>query len=195
MSIQISFESVQSFTQEQFAEWVGRRGPNDERFELLNGRIVMTPPSGWPQGEASGTLAALLVPVVRQKRIGRVFAADQGFELPSGDTLAPDASVVLKARWEAAEPPEPGKFLHVVPNVAFEILSASTASRDRGEKKAIYERNGVDEYWLVDLLGRRLTRFALVEGRYGLPDEAGEGETVTSTVVPGLTLSIDELLP
>jgi Uma2 family endonuclease len=194
MSLQTSFESVRLFTQEEFAEWVSRQRSELEHFELLNGRIVMSPPAGWPHGSGSALLTGLLVERLRRSGAAEVFAGEQGFELPSGDTLAPDAAVVSRARWEAAPPPEPGTFLRVVPDAVFEILSASTASRDRGEKKAIYESNGVAEYWLVDLLGRRLTRFVLADGRYGLPAEAGEGETLQSTVFSALALSIDELL-
>jgi Uma2 family endonuclease len=48
----------------------------------------------------------------------------------------------------------------VVPDLVVEVLSRSTKTRDRGEKKAIYEANGVIEYWLVDLERRTLTVFA-----------------------------------
>ena len=75
---------------------------------------------------------------------------EQGFDLPSGDTVAPDVSFTSKARWDAAPPPRPGKYLQVVPDLVVEVLSRSTKTRDRGEKKAIYEANGVAEYWLVN---------------------------------------------
>jgi Uma2 family endonuclease len=58
-------------------------------------------------------------------------------------------------------PPRAGKYLQVVPDLVVEVLSRSTKTRDRGEKKAIYEANGVTEYWLVDLERRTLTVFAV----------------------------------
>jgi Uma2 family endonuclease len=93
-------------------------------------------------------------------RQGHVLAMEQGFDLPSGDTVAPDVSVTSKERWEAAPPPRPGKYLQVVPDLIVEVPSRSTKTRDRGEKKAIYEANRVMEYWLVDLEQRTLTVFA-----------------------------------
>jgi Uma2 family endonuclease len=45
--------------------------------------------------------------------------------------------------------------LRIVPDLVVEVLSRKTASQDPGEKKAIYERNGVREYWLVDPRTRR----------------------------------------
>ena len=62
--------------------------------------------------------------------------------------VMPDASFVVRARWEAEGPAEEGRFLRVVPDLVVESLSARTASYDRGEKKAIYETNAVREYWI-----------------------------------------------
>jgi Uma2 family endonuclease len=87
---------------------------------------------------------------VKQRRNGKVLDSSQGFELPSGDTVEPDHSFVSNERWDAAPAPKLGEFLKVVPDLVVEVLSQKTASQDRGEKKAIYERNGVREYWLVD---------------------------------------------
>ena len=129
-------------------------------YELLNGRVVMNPPAGWPQG-AGSTVVGFMLARVRQLGLqGHVLSMEQGFDLPSGDTVAPDVSFTSKARWEAAPPPRPGKYLQVVPDLVVEVLSRSTKTRDRGEKKAIYETNRVTEYWLVDLERRTLTVFA-----------------------------------
>jgi Uma2 family endonuclease len=46
--------------------------------------------------------------------------------------------------------------------VVIEILSPSTARRDRTVKRALYQRQGVAEYWIVDLDARQVEvcRFA-----------------------------------
>jgi Uma2 family endonuclease len=76
-----------------------------------------------------------------------------------------------------------------------EILSSTTATRDRTEKKEIYERNGVEEYWLVDTDKRMITVFGLSAGRYGAPLTFSSGEIVTSAVLPQLNLSVGEVFP
>lgn len=54
-----------------------------------------------------------------------------------------------------------------VPKFVAETLSPSTAKRDRAEKKDIYEKAGVEEYWIVSPLGS-LEIYYLVNGKYVL---------------------------
>jgi hypothetical protein len=65
------------------------------------------------------------------------------------------------------------------------ILSTSTASRDRGDKKAIYARNGVREYWLVDPRARELLVLALDGDRYREPMIAAVSGRCESRVLEG----------
>lgn len=50
------------------------------------------------------------------------------------------------------------------PQHLVEILSPSTASKDRALKRSLYERAGVTEYWIVDPFKQELTQLVLVEG-------------------------------
>ena len=51
MVSQTVFRSDETFTQESFRLWLDERPASDlNHYELLNGRIVMTPPAGWPHG-------------------------------------------------------------------------------------------------------------------------------------------------
>jgi Uma2 family endonuclease len=132
---------------------------------------------------------------VRPRRNGKVLDSSQGFELPSGDTVEPDHSFVSKERWDAAPAPKFGEFLKAVPDLVVEVLSQKTASQDRGEKKAIYELNGVREYWLVDPRARTLTVFLLADGRFDSGRTLSEEQRWQSHVLDGLDFAIRELLP
>lgn len=55
------------------------------------------------------------------------------------------------------------------PKFIAETLSPSTAKRDRAEKKDIYEKAGVEEYWIVSPQGH-LEIYYLKEGRYVLEE-------------------------
>ncbi|MCM1558852.1 MAG: Uma2 family endonuclease [Butyrivibrio sp.] len=54
-----------------------------------------------------------------------------------------------------------------VPRFVAETLSHSTAKRDRAEKKDIYERAGVEEYWIVSPQGS-VEIYYLENGKYVL---------------------------
>ena len=178
-------------TQPEFAAWVRDR-QDARRYELLNGRIVMNPPAAFPHGSIAAELCRLIANHVREHRLGMVFDSSQGFELPSGDTLEPDVSFISKRRWRA---PKPGEFIAIAPDVAVEVLSPSTKARDRSEKKAIYQRSGVREYWLVDSSRQEIAVFSLAHGRYGKERIFTAHEKLRSTVVRGLTFAVGEVFP
>ncbi len=180
-------------TQAEFAEWARAREVDPYRYELLNGRVVMEPPAGFPHGQVGSNVQLLLAGFAKSHRLGRVFDSSQGFELPSGDTVEPDHSFVSNERWRAAPPPEPGKFLRVVPDLIVEVLSNSSISRDREEKCGIYERNGVREYVIVDWRNRTLSAHVLKQGR--LVEVGAEVDEWCSAVLPGLTFRVSELIP
>lgn len=52
------------------------------------------------------------------------------------------------------------------PDLAIEVLSPSSAQRDRGEKLRLYAESGVPEYWLVDPEASTLEFLVLREGYY-----------------------------
>jgi Uma2 family endonuclease len=193
---QLTFESTEYITQREFAVWLGERGRWDlNRYELLNGRVVMNPPAGYPHGSVEGRVAAVLSRFVQEHALGEYLGSSQGFELPSGDTVEPDHSYVSSQRWNAMPAPQEGKFLQVVPDLIVEILSPSTASRDRGEKKGIYELNGVREYWLVDARAREVVVLTLREGAFDQGARYASGETLASSVLSGLRVEVTSLFP
>lgn len=75
-----------------------------------------------------------------------------------------------------------------------EILSPSSFYRDRYEKKALYERFGIPEYWIVDLANRTIEVFVLEEGGYRLFSCVSEQGTVTSKVIEGFAVELSEIM-
>jgi len=100
------------------------------------------------------------------------------------------STFVTKERWK--RPKARSQFLGLVPDLVVEILSPSSSKRDRTQKKRIYERNGVREYWLVDSRRRRITRFLSSDGRFEAGVQFHVGEELTSSVLPGFAISVAE---
>jgi Uma2 family endonuclease len=193
MTPHTAFRSEEEFTQQQFRRWVDQRPRADiNHYELIHGRIVMTPPAGQIHASVEATLAYLLGQHVANNRLGTVFGSSAGYDLPSGDTVEPDLSFVSRERLSAAPSTGPDEFLSVAPNLVVEILSPSTARRDLTEKKSIYERNGVDEYWIVDPRRKAVTVFHLVKHAYDAGSIFKNG-AVRSRVLPKLRVTVEKL--
>ena len=69
------------------------------------------------------------------------------------------------------------------PTLAVE-LGASSLNDDLGYKRLLYERLGVQEYWVVDVANQQLIAFSIADGR--------SGQIQTSEVLPGLEIDLIE---
>lgn len=187
------FRSEETFTQEEFRRWVENRPRADiNHYELVHGRIVMTPPAGWTHGRLGSKIVWALTDHVEAEALGVVLDSSTGYDLPSGETLEPDVSFVSAERLAAGPTPTGNEFLRIVPDLVVEILSPGTERRDRTEKKDIYEQNGVREYWLVDPKRKSVTVFDRGEAVFDAGRELMQG-VVESKVLPELHLKIEEL--
>ena len=77
------------------------------------------------------------------------------------DYLCPDIMVVCDRKYLK------GGAYYGVPKFVAETLSHSTAKRDKTEKKDIYEKAGVEEYWIISRQGA-LEIYYLEDGAYKL---------------------------
>lgn len=77
------------------------------------------------------------------------------------DYLCPDIMIICDRKYLK------GGAYRGVPKFIVETLSPSTAKRDKSEKKDIYEKAGVEEYWIVSPQGS-VEIYYLKEGRYVL---------------------------
>lgn len=189
-----AFRSEVRFTQRQFRRWVDGRPRGDcNHYELLRGQIVMSPPAGWTHARLEVRLARRLEEHVVGEGLGLVFGSSLGFDLPSGDTVQPDASFLTTERFRQHPPLRANQFLRAAPNLAVEILSPATEGHDRGEKKSIYERNGVDEYWIVDPRARAVTVFSHSDSGYGAGRTFRRG-IIRSRVLPRLRVTVAGVL-
>jgi Uma2 family endonuclease len=79
------------------------------------------------------------------------------------------------------------------PDLIVEILSESTQKKDLQDKFALYEENGVREYWIVSPHQRILQQFYLEDCRYQFKGFFLEGDTVKSHIFPELSVGLGEL--
>lgn len=124
-----------------------QRMPDDgNRYEAISGILHVTAAPKWRHQVVSKRLLMRLSELLEEPGHGEVVAAP-GVEFPAtGEGVQPDILFVSNERRHIVE--EAG--IVGAPDLVVEVLSPSTAERDRGAKRRLYERQGVREYWIVD---------------------------------------------
>lgn len=164
-------------------------------YELIDGDLVKRNAPGvdspTPQHqEISANLNDALRQFVKANQLGRVFYAPIDVFLDDENAPQPDIVFVANDRESIITP----NGIEGVPTLVVEIISPSSVYRDRVTKRALYERVGVAEYWLVDPVESLVEIFSLAEGRYQLLSAATPTEgTLTSGVFPGLAIDVKAL--
>lgn len=125
------------------------------RYELVDGELLVTPaPTGVHQ-MAVQLLWAALYPYARQHKIGLASVAPRDVDPEPGRSVQPDVFVVPPDEIERFRGGDPVERLLL----AAEVLSPSSARGDRVKKRALYQRNRVSEYWIVDPDARVVERW------------------------------------
>lgn len=97
-------------------------------------------------------------------KICRAFPDGAAVFLTEKDCFIPDFIVVCD--------PKKVKYngIYGAPDLVVEVLSPSTAKRDKSYKKQVYEQCGVREYWLVNVAEKSVEQYLLAEGRLELAE-------------------------
>jgi len=130
--------------------------PDDgNRYELIDGALVVTPaPSGVHQ-EAIMGLVTRLDPWLRETGIGRVLCSPADISLGDDEILQPDLFVYRTAT--GARLRDWSDIIEL--RLVVEVLSPTTARYDRKLKRRRYQRARIAEYWIVDVDARLIERW------------------------------------
>ena len=171
------------YTYDDYCTW-----DDDVRYELIYGvPYVLEAPSVRHQ-EVSVEFSRLISNYLKGKQC-KVFHAPidvKPFPNKNNVVLQPDLLVVCdKSKIES-------KFIVGAPDIVIEILSPSTASKDRLVKYNIYMDAGVKEYWIVDADLNIVNVFKRQNGGY-LAFAYGEEDIIRSDVLEGLEIKLGEV--
>jgi Uma2 family endonuclease len=137
--------------------------PEGTLAQLIENNLVMSPPPSDNHQKILIEISAQLFAFVRQYQLGEVRVAPYDVFLDLKNAYQPDIVFISKDNLHLIK--EDG--LHGAPDLLIEILSPSTAKDDLEEKKDVYERCGVKEYWVVDPTTKSTQGYALKDGSFG----------------------------
>ncbi|MDR1558721.1 MAG: Uma2 family endonuclease [Clostridiales bacterium] len=137
------------------------REPRD--YEIINGQIVMMARPSMKHVYITGNVYAIFRNYLKGKTCRAVSEPDVFLE--DKNNFVPDVAVIC----DRSKIKVNG--IHGAPDLVVEILSRSTATRDKQEKKDVYEKTGVKEYWIIDPDSKTITVYHLRDGIFKLDNE------------------------
>ena len=164
---------------------------DDRRYEIIDGALVTAPaPDTWHQNWIL-ELASLLRAHARQAKLGRVFVApiDVVLDGEKENSVQPDVVFIAAANAGIVQ----RRAIFGVPDLVVELVSPSSVRRDRYDKKALYARFGVKEYWIGDAANRSLEILTLRDGAYALHACAEDKGNLASALLPGLEFDLADI--
>ena len=164
--------------------------PADNRYELLDGELIMVPAPNIKHESVRSLLGRELINFIVEHKLGNLFYAPCDVMLSDTDVVQPDLLFVSREREHLLSD---GQKVQGAPDLAVEILSPSTAKQDRSEKRALYGKHGVTEYWLVDPVAETVQIHRL-QGEVLVPTRTfGREKTLRSPLLRGLELHLDDI--
>jgi Uma2 family endonuclease len=169
------------------------RLPEDNlRHELIDGEHYVTASPNTRHQRILGRLYLSIGNWLEAHPTGEAYVAPVDVVLSPHDVVVPDLLYMSQARVSDALTPEA---VRGMPELLVEILSPGTRRRDRTVKQALYDREGVSEYWLVDP-DRETVRVCRRSetGLDVLPELSGAaGDVLTTPLLPGLEIPLARL--
>jgi len=153
--------------------------PDDgNRYECIDGALLVTPSPGTPHQRVLGRLYLLVAPYVMAQRLGEALFAPADIRLHVDNLVQPDLFVVPPDDTGAVVPS--WREVHTL-LLAVEVLSPSTARYDRALKRRYYQRAGVSEYWVVDATSHLVERWRPADERPEIRNETLHWQPIGAT--------------
>ena len=165
----------------------------DERIELLGGRLVTREPQHMPHATA-----VRLVDEALRRAFGAGWDVRAGLPVALDDESEPEPDVC-----DVPGGPRDYRDAHPSrPALIVEVASSSLAI-DRRIKGGLYARAGIADYWIVNLVERQVEVYrhptadagARYGSRYAEVTVYGAGEGVLPLAMPGSLVAVADLLP
>lgn len=166
--------------------------PDDgRRHELIDGKHFMTPAPNTKHQRISRNLITTFTVFLRTHPLGEAFHAPYDIVFSEFDVCEPDVLFVSRARVAVITEQN----IQGAPDLIVEILSERTRKHDEITKRKLYERYGVQEYWIVDPVLETIKVYHLTDQGYNrIAEHCREAnDTLTTPLLPGLHISLDDV--
>jgi Uma2 family endonuclease len=181
---------TKTYTYADYLKWTF-----DERLELIKGKIfTMSPAPGTNHQRLSLRLGQWIANYLTGKPC-EVFLAPFDVRLPRRSksdqqiltVLQPDVCVICDPK----KVDEKGCI--GAPDIVVEVLSLGNNKKELQNKYEVYEEAGILEYWIIHPLEKTFLKYTLIDDKFQPSRLLTIGDEVTTEILPGFILSLDEL--
>ena len=165
--------------------------PDDERYELINGELILAPAPNISHQRSHRKLGLQITIFVDRHELGEVFLAPTDVVLSNAETevVQPDVLFISNERRHIITEAN----IQGAPDLVVEILSPSTAKRDWQAKRDLYAKHGVKEYWLADPATKIVWVMLPQNGALEVVETYASGDTLASPTLEGFRVAVDDV--
>lgn len=163
-------------SEEEYVQWsLGQ----EYRTEWVDGEVIVMSPGSDQHENLDGWLIAVLRVLAEVRKLGIVRGNNTSIRFATQRRRrTPDALFVTLSRRDIIR----RSYIDGAPDAVFEIISDDSTVRDRQQKFAEYQREGVREYWILDPMHETLDLYLLgADSRYSKA-EPREGRFDSSVI-------------
>jgi Uma2 family endonuclease len=164
----------------------------DLQIELsAHGELIVMSPTNSETGRKNARIIHRLLSWSDQNGTGECFDSSSEFTLPNGAKRSPDASWILKSRWNRLSKEEKDKFSAICPDFVIELRSPSDRLVNVEAKMEEYIASGARLGWLLDPIDNRATIYRPGQA----PIRIENPERISGDpVLPGFEFDFKEIL-
>ena len=163
--------------------------PEDKRYEIIEGELIMVPAPIPYHQDIFRNLFRVLTDYVEIENLGKVYSAPIDVVLSNENIVQPDILFIFKQRFSIITE----KNIQGAPDLLIEIISPSTREKDNLLKRKLYAKFGVREFWLVDGEKKEVEVLTLKRKGFEKVGVYTKNETLLSPLLQNLKIPINEI--
>jgi Uma2 family endonuclease len=162
---------------------------SNQPCELWDGELIMAPSPFFEHQTVVLRLYTALHNWISPRRLGEVVTAPLDMVLSPRRVVQPDVLYICTERLGIIQ-----QVVRGPADLVAEVISPGGRTRDRIEKRDLYEQHGVKEYWIIDPEAETVEVLRLeLNQQYRLIGRWRKGEKANSDLLPGFDIAVSEL--
>lgn len=166
--------------------------PPETPYELFDGELIdntMSPAPNFQHQHISRELEYLMITFCRNHKLGQVYDAPFDVIFDKNNVTQPDILYISNENMKNMG--KQGFF--GTPELIVEIISPRSFYDDQVRKKDLYERFGVQEYWIIEPANQVIEVFELLDKKYELFSYVAEEGIAKSKLLDGFEVDSKEI--